>query len=392
MPDQIKSSVFITPILCLISSVSRFVMDSHLPSLPAISQALDISGPSAQRTLTFYLLGFSFSQLVYGPLSDCYGRKKILISGLLIFLLGNTVCVFTSSPSVLQLGRLVAGSGAGACGVLNRAIASDCFSGAEFARIWSYTTTTLVITLIIAPLIGGYIQAFLGWRANFMLGTFYVGIVFVVILVALPETNFHRAHSCEFRHTLKIYFSILSCRSFIIATLCYTLAFAGLIAYFQASPFLLITVLGLSPVQYGWSTLIIAASYLVGGLLVKNWVHKIGTQNMLQLGIVILIVGGLSMLICFYLLGINLITILVPTTIYVIGARIVIPNAIAEAMVKFRTLGGSTSALIGGIQMLGSALISLLVASFSYETVLPLSLLLTGLGVISLVIFKSVKF
>src|SRR6185312_15459727 len=118
-------------ILCLISSVSRFVMDSHLPSLPAISETLGISGNDVQHTLTFYLLGFSVSQLIYGPLSDTYGRKKILIGGLIVFLLGNTACALTSSPLVLQGGRLIAGAGAGACGVLNRAIASDRFSGPE---------------------------------------------------------------------------------------------------------------------------------------------------------------------------------------------------------------------------------------------------------------------
>jgi len=367
-------------------------MDSHLPSLPAISETLGISGNDVQHTLTFYLLGFSVSQLIYGPLSDTYGRKKILIGGLIVFLLGNTACALTSSPLVLQGGRLIAGAGAGACGVLNRAIASDRFSGPEFARVWSYTTTTLVITLIVAPLIGGYIQEFLGWRANFMIGTLYVGGVFLVVLSALPETHCYQRQPFKFHSILQKYQAILFARSFLIATLCYTLAFAGLIAYFQESPFLLMEVIGLTPVQYGWSTVIIAISYLIGGMLVSRLVHKTGTQLLLNVGIVILIIGGLSMLIGFYWQGMTAMTILLPAAIYVIGARIIIPNAIAEALVEFRQLSGCTSALIGSIQMLGSALISFLVASFNYETVLSLSLLLTGLGISAFIIFHMPKF
>jgi DHA1 family 2-module integral membrane pump EmrD-like MFS transporter len=283
-------------ILCLISSLGRFVLDSYLPSLPAIGDDFRISDESTQLTLTIYLLGFSISQLIYGPLSDRYGRRLIILSGLIIFLVGTFICSIASSMSILLISRLTAGIGAGACGVLNRAIASDCFKGAEFSKAWSYTTTALVLTLIIAPVLGGYVQDAFGWRANFMLATAFVATVFFIILKFLPETNNHAKLPFNVHGVLLSYYKILISRTFIMCTLCYTLAFSGLIVYFQVSPLLYINVFGLSPTQYGLSSIIIAISYLIGGLLVNQLGQYIRIRNLLFMGTFLLISGGLLML------------------------------------------------------------------------------------------------
>lgn len=378
-------------ILCLISSLGRFVLDSYLPSLPSISNYFSISDRSTQLTLTVYLLGFSISQLIYGPLSDRYGRRSIILCGMIIFLLGSFTCSFATSPAILLLSRLVAGIGAGACGVLNRAIASDCFKGAEFSKAWSYTTTTLVLTLIIAPVLGGYVQESYGWRANFILATFFVASVFFIILKFLPETHRYEKSAFQFLNIMKIYYRILISRQFIMCTLCYTLAFSGLIIYFQVSPLLYINVFGLSPTQYGWSSLIIAGSYLIGGLLVTKLIKYMNTHTLLFVGTLLLIGGGVLILLAHFFHYVNVYAVLFPSAIYVIGARIIIPNAIAGSMEEFRHLSGSSSALIGCIQMLGSSFISLLIANFDYKTPFPLAFFFTALGVISLVISFFIK-
>src|SRR3990167_10551355 len=176
-------------IICLIASVSRFVLDSYLPSLPAIGQYFLVPDSSIQLTLTMYLLGFSLSQLIYGPLSDQYGRRIVIISGITIFLIGTMICAVATNHTVLLIARLIAGIGAGACGVLNRAIASDCFKGSDLSKAWSYTTTTLVVTLIVAPILGGYVQEVFGWRSNFLLAALCVFIALFVVFKFLPETR-----------------------------------------------------------------------------------------------------------------------------------------------------------------------------------------------------------
>ncbi len=381
---MLRDNFKIIAILCLISSLGRFVLDSYLPSLPAISEQFSISDTKTQLTLTVYLLGFSISQLIYGPLSDRYGRRSVILFGMIIFLFGSLLCSIASIPSILLMARLITGIGAGACGVLNRAIASDCFHGAEFSKAWSYTTTTLVFTLIFAPVLGGYVQQEFGWRANFGLATLFIAVTLFIVLRFLPET-----HTPLTKHPLKIprivkeYYRILTSPMFIMCTLCYTLAFSGLIIYFQVSPLLYINVFGLSPTQYGWSSIIIANSYLIGGVLVNKLARHVSLHKLLFIGTGLLIIGGLLMLLAYYLNYANVITVLIPSAIYVIGARIIIPNAIAGSMDKSRYASGSSSALIGCIQMLGSSLISLLIANFDYETPFPLALFLTILGLIT---------
>ena len=389
------SYVRIIIILCLISSLARFVLDSYLPSLPAISQNFGISDESTQLTLTLYLLGFSLSQLVYGPLSDRYGRRLIILIGLCILIVGNMACAISNSHSILLLARLIAGVGAGSCGVLNRAIASDCFKGAEFSKAWSYTTTALVITLSVAPVLGGYIQELGGWRANFILATFFVGIVLLVVFKFLPETHPQKlrqvaGNSLGMRKVFQDYASIFTSTPFIMGALCYTLAFSGLIAYFQVSPLLFINTLGLTPSQYGWCSLVIAAHYLVGGLIVTKFAGRVGTDYLLRIGTLLLILGGLLMLLAYLYDYLTVAAVLIPASIYVVGARIVIPNAIANSMEKVRHLNGSSSALIGCIQMLGSSLISLLIANFSNTTSLPLSLVLIATGFITLCLVLTI--
>src|SRR3990167_1594118 len=387
MHDRLK----IILIICLIASLSRFVLDSYLPSLPAISQYFLIPDSRTQLTLTTYLFGFSLSQLIYGPLSDQYGRRRVILSGITIFLIGNMVCAIATNHIVLLIARLIAGIGAGACGVLNRAIASDCFKGQELSRAWSYTTTTLVITLIIAPILGGYIQEIFGWRSNFLLASFCIFIVLFIVLKFLPETRDyneqHSISSLKFQEILQNYYHILTTPTFILCTLCYTLAFSGLIAYFQISPLLLINIFGLTPSQYGWYSLIIAGSYLIGGLLVNHLAPRVNIRYLLFLGAILLVCGGMIMLIAYYFRYTNIFTIIIPSAVYVIGARIIIPNAIAGSMKNFRHLGGSSSALIGCIQMLGSASVSLIITNFDYTTpsLLAFTFIILGMSALTIV-------
>lgn len=377
-------------LLCLISSLVRFVLDSYLPSLPAIGEYFQLSTTATEFSLSIYLFGFSVSQIIYGPLSDRYGRKIILLLGLGIFIAGNLSCALATSFNGLLIGRLAAGIGAGACGVLNRAIASDCFKGSEFSKAWSYTTTSVVLTLCLAPVIGGYLQELNGWRTNFILTSGLIAVTILFILKYLPETNNQMTHPpatkipLSLGNILRNYGFILSKSSFITSTLCYTFAFAGLIIYFQLSPFLFMNQFKLSPSEYGWFALIIASNYFISGIIVNKCVLRFGIQKLLLFGSLLLILGGLSLLISHLFIRENLFSVIFCTSIYVLGARIVIPNAIAGSLEGLRHLNGSCSALIGFIQMLGSTLISLWAASFNEVSTGVLATFLAGMGVATL--------
>lgn len=378
---------FIILLLCLISSAGRFVIDSYLPSLPSIKYELSLNDALVQMTLTVYLLGFGLSQLFYGPLSDYFGRRKVLILGMGIFLMGNILCANADSGKSLLLARLVAGVGAGSCGVLNRVIASDCFEGAAFAKAWSYTTTVLVLTLIFAPLMGGYIQEWQGWSGNFTACSIFIAVVLAVTLVLLPETNPHVGkHKHGFKKTLLHYKTALLSFHFLVPTLAYMFAFAGLIAYFQISPLLLIGHYNWTPVEYGWSSLAIALSYLLGCNIVQRWVHRLGISAMLRYGLIVSLVGGILLMLSYFFLNESTWLVVACSSIYVLGARLVIPNASALAMACSVAPKGCTSALVGAIQMLGAVLLGGFIAQFSTNTAEPLAIFFICISSIGLLL------
>ena len=317
--------------------------------------------------------------------------------GLSLFIASNLLCAMANSSLILLLARFMAGVGAGAGGVLNRAIAGDCFKGAEFSKAWSYTTSTLVITLCIAPVLGGYVQQFMGWRANFYLSTFYIAVVLVVVLGWLPETRLPDKSPATgkpgltIRQIVKNYHGILKVPSFLTGTLCYTLSFSGLIAYFQISPLLFINTFGLSPAQYGWTSLMVACIYLAGGLTINLLVSRMGVYFLLLLGTLFLLSGGLLMFAAHWAHLTGLMAILVCSSIYILGARLVIPNAIAISMNRLCHLGGSSSALIGFIQMLGSSLISFGIASTNSVSDMTLAIIFTGSAMLILIIVLFMK-
>lgn len=380
--------IVIIILLCLISSVGRFVIDSYLPSLPNIKYELSLDDALVEMTLTIYLLGFGLSQLLYGPLSDYFGRRKVLILGMGIFLVGNILCANANSGKSLLFARLIAGIGAGSCGVLNRVIASDCFEGVAFAKAWSYTTTVLVLTLIFAPLMGGYIQEWQGWSGNFTACSIFVAFVLVIMMIFLPETNIHIGkHKVGIKKILIHYVTILSSWRFLSPTLAYTFAFAGLIVYFQISPLLFINYYNWTPVEYGWSSLSIALSYLLGGNLVQRFVHTLGISAMLCYGLIISLLGGICLMISHLLLSDMAWLMIACSSIYVLGARLVIPNASALAMGSTVAPKGCTSALLGAIQMLGAVLCSGFMSQFNTNTTRPLAIFFIGTSSLGLLFF-----
>ena len=376
-------------VLCLIATVARFALDSFLPSLPSIGAAFDISSEETQLIITVYLAGFGSSQLVYGPLSDRFGRKKVLIAGFIIFIVGSLLAAAAVSISCLLLGRLIAGIGCGAAGVINRAIARDQYTGATFAKVWSYTTTSLVITLIIAPVIGAYIQTYYGWRGNILAATAYVGVILLIVMGLLFETNKSLdKQALKLSYVWHNYLEIISHRQFLGVILCYTLAFAGIVVYFQVSPFLFMDNLNVSAIEYGWLSVIIASCYFLGGLLVKKFVDALGINKMLQIGILLLCVSGCLGILAGFI-EMHVWTILVPTIIYVLGARVIIPNAISCCLEHFGQQAGTASGLIGAIQILGTTLISAIASQFETTTQLPLACCFISMGILSGIIYRN---
>lgn len=179
-------------LLFLIIAVSQFGFSLFLPSLPEISIKLDAPITITELTVVYYMIGLLISQLIYGPLSDFYGRKKIMLSGMSIFIPGAALATFSWNINLLLIARLVQGLGIGAATTIGRAILRDRFQGDEYIKSASKLASFTAVTPVIAPIFGGFIQSWLGWRWNFALLFIFALIIFSFWYFLFNETNKQR--------------------------------------------------------------------------------------------------------------------------------------------------------------------------------------------------------
>ena len=386
LANPIKPSVAVIFYILLIfmSATSMMASDMYVPSLPAIMKYFGSTATYVKLTIPVYLVTFALSQLIYGPLSDRRGRRPIVLLGMSIFFVGSLVCAAAPSIVFLLLGRFIQGIGAGALISLTRAIVRDVFSGNRIVQASSYISLAFGIEPAVSPMIGGYLQDFAGWRMVFIFLLIYTVCSFIIVSLFLPETNKHKnIRATKIRYFLDNYKFLLLNKTFMSYVFIASVSFSGLIAYYTMSPFLLQTVLHLSPVAYGWITLAVASvilfSKLVNVILVRfllfQWVLRLGTICMLLGGVVTLLLG---------LLGIHTLTSIVfPIMLYMLGLGMIASNAASGALLPFSKIAGVAAAFYGCVQILGLFFVSFIAAHLTETSQVPLAILLTTLAVLS---------
>ncbi len=370
------------PTVLLLSTLGFVATDIYLPSFPSIQGTFSTTKSAVQLSLSLFLLSLSFSQLIYGPLSDQLGRKKIALSGLAFSLLGTLLCLFSWSISSLIVGRFLQGFGMGAGNALARAIQRDVYSGDGLAHFGSLTAIGSASLMAAAPTLGGYIQHFLGWRATFIFLLLYTLYGLLSVWFWLPETNKHPNPSALQR---KVFFGhylhLMKNPIFLGYSGCASLSFAGFSAYFASSPFLFETLLGLTPVEYGWLALLFAAGLGIGAYFNIFFLKLYGRHRMLVVGIVVLCFSGALML-SLGLLGImNVWSIILPIALYTFGAAMTLANSFAGAFHPFAQIAGFAGALYGCLQILGGVIGSTAVAMIREVNQIPLSIILLCIGI-----------
>lgn len=384
--------IFILTISLLFSSIGQGASDLYLPSLPAIATSLNATVSMVQATLFWYMVGYSFSRLIYGPLSDAFGRKKPLIVGLLVCLLGTIICVFANSVTILIIGRFLQGFGAGAGVVISGAIVRDKLEGAGLAKVFSYIGMANIILVAIAPVLGGYLQHHFGWRSGFIFLSVYILVALLVGGLFLHETNrYQTLEHLRPRVMWSNFVELIKNRNCMIYTTCIFVVFAGLLAWLTAGPILLQNQVGVTPVGFGWTVMAVGFCYAVGAFSNGKLVSRFGMDKMLKVGILLLIMGGMVMFGFGIFRILNFWVVVIPVIIFMIGSSWIIPNAYAGALIPFARFAGFAGAIIGFIQVAGGSLASGLIAILPDHNQIPLALTLLFCGLISLSAYSKLK-
>lgn len=386
-----KNIMLFFSLLFLLSCLGQITSDIYLPAFPAMRDAFHTTEKMMQISLSVFMFGFSFSHLIFGPISDSTGRRKPLLIGIAICIAGTIVCLFSYHIQYLIVGRALQGLGAGAGSVLCLSILRDVYAGNVLAKISSFLSIARVLLLASSPLIGGYLLHFFNWQACFIFILIYATFCWLGSFLILQETNqYQYLHSTVLSGILKNIWKIGTDKIFLSYAFFVMLAFGGILAWLATLPFLLQDVVGITPVQFGWVAAIAGLFFIVGGLINAILVEKMGLDKMLLVGLQVMLLAGLSMLTFGLWHIINTLVIIIPVIIYIIGSSFIFANAYAGAMSPFEKMAGTASAVFGFLQILGGAISSFIMSIFHTYNQIPLSIILLLSACLALFVQYSV--
>lgn len=392
MGNQAQPNIIIFLLLMFLGCSMHFAADIYAPSLPSVAKSLQSSINDAQYSMSIYMLGVALSVLFYGSMSEVYGRKKPMIIGITIMLLGTYICYNASDIESLILGRLIQGIGAGGPASLWRAIFRDCYSGDELAKYSSYAVLVVIFILPTAPVIGGFLDDYFSWRANFIFLGIYFALGVLGALTMLPETGRnHSKYNLNLTNILKQYIAVLKNRIFLGATLAIFFVYGAFFSIMVISPILLIERIGISASEFGL-LIGLGGGFMVAlaGIINGKIVNRFGAKNMLNFGVILALICSLFIILLYMVNGLEFYSIVIPILIMDFGIMFVFPNAFAVAMTPFDKNAGYAGALYSFLQILGGGILGTFLSNFPDDNQLILglvTLLCLSLSLLSLRLF-----
>ena len=387
--DIKKRKFYLILILGLLTAIGPLSIDMYLPAFPDIAKSLHTSVAQITLSLSSFFIGISVGQLFYGPLLERFGRKRPLYAGLCIYLLASVGCAFAASVNALIALRLLQALGGCVGMVASRAMVRDLFDVKENAKIFSTLMLVVAVSPIIAPTLGGYITAALGWHYVFVM-LIIIGVVILTgIYFLLPET---KKPDPEFSlkpvSIIKSYASVVIHPQFYTYALTAAVSAAAIYAYIGGSPHVFMEIYKVNEKQYGWIFALIAMG-LIGAsqlntVLLKNYT----SVQIIKVALTCQAIIGIAMaLISLFGWGDLFITIFF-IFIFLACQGFVFPNASALSLASFGHNAGSASALLGSIQMGIGAGSSALVSLLQNDTALPMTGVMACCAIAALSVFS----
>ncbi|WP_407940262.1 multidrug effflux MFS transporter [Microlunatus sagamiharensis] len=377
-------------VLGMLSMFGPISLDLYLPALPALATDLRSSTSAAQLSITACLLGLAVGQLVAGPLSDQFGRRKPLVVGLAVYLLASAACAFAPTIEALVALRLVQGL-AGAAGiVIARAVARDLYSGRRLVIIFSRLILVNGLAPILAPVIGGQLALVVSWR-----GIFLVLAAFGVVLLAagvfgVPESlPPERRRAGGVGDTLRSFGTLLKDRLFVAVVLAAGFAGASMFAYIAGATFVLQRLFGLSAQQFSFAFGANALGIMVFGQVGARLAHRWSPHRVMALGLLLNLLGSAGLAVTV-LVGLGLPFLLGSLFVMVSALGLVFPTSTALALADYPDRAGAASSLLGLGQYVMGAVVAPLVGLAGEDTAVPLGIVAVACSVVATATFFAV--
>ncbi len=385
-------SFALTLLLSLLTGLGPLSMDMYLPSLPAIGQALQASTAQVQLTISSYLFGFAAGQIVYGPVSDRFGRRPVILAALVLYGIGSVLCTVTQSIETLTAVRFLQAFGGAGAIVLARAVVRDLYSGVRAGRELSLMGSITAFAPIVAPAIGGALQTAFGWQASFILLVIFAVFAGAAAARLLPETLKERTSGPFSLSAMRaLYRSVLVHRGFLANLGILTASFVGLFAWVSGASVVMQGVYGLSPAAFGATYAVGALGYMVGTSIAARVVMRIGLDRTMGIGAAVQAAGGLAMA-AVVALGLASVAWLVGAmTLYLAGMGFVLPQTQASALTPFPDRAGTASSLMGFTQQSCAAIAAAAIGAFLGRSAWPVAGTLAAMGLLALAIWAATR-
>ncbi|MFG2528967.1 multidrug effflux MFS transporter [Streptomyces sp. NPDC048516] len=391
LPASRRTGLLVTLVLGGLTAVPPLSMDMYLPALPQVTAALHSPAATVQLTLTTCLAGMALGQMIVGPMSDKWGRRRPLLAGMVIYILATALCAFAPTAELLIGCRLLQGLAGSAGIVIARAVVRDLYDGVAMARFFSTLMLISGAAPVVAPLIGGQILQITDWRGVFVVLT-VVGVALTLLVwrrldETLPPA---RRHSGGLGQTLRTMRDLLADRAFSGYLLVGAFAFAALFAYISASPFVIQEIYGASPqtfsLLFGLNSVGLVC---VGQFNGKVLVGRVSLDKVLGTGLAVIALAAAGLLVMSS--GVfgrpGLVPVAAGLFVLMSAMGLVMPSTNTLALLRTPHAAGSASALLGTSTFLLGSVASPLVGIAGERTALPMALVQLSCAILALVSF-----
>lgn len=386
MPINRKKTLLII-ILGLLSAIGPFSIDMYLPAFPDIAADLGTDVATISLSLSSFFIGICLGQFLYGPLLDRFGRKKPLYFGLSVYLLASVGCAVISSANGLIALRFLQAIGGCAGMVAARAMVRDLFPVEENAKVFSKLMLVIGVSPIIAPTLGGFITAEIGWHYVFVFLTIMSAVILAAVHFYLPESRKpDPTFSLKPAPILNGYWEVLKNPQFYTYSFTGAVAAAGLYAYIAGSPYVFMELFKVSEKEYGWIFAAVALGLIISSQLNSLLLRKYKSQQIIRIALLLQSVTGIVLFAGSAGNWLGLSGTIICCCVFLSCQGFTFPNSSALSMAPFSKNAGSASALMGGIQMGMGAGTSVLVSLLSNHTALPMTGVMLGCSVLSFII------
>jgi MFS transporter, DHA1 family, multidrug resistance protein len=339
-------------LLIAMAGVSSLSLNILVPAIPSLVVKFAADPASAQLTVSLYIMGLAVAQLVFGPLSDRFGRRGVVLTGLALATVASTAAIFAGGIASLVAWRVLQSLGASSGQTIGRAIIRDLYERDRAASMIGLVTSVVVLMPMAAPLIGGILDTLFGWEAIFVFSAALSALVFAWAVIALPETRKIAALATERKRFGADLRALAASPRFFGYALCAGLGSAPFFSFLGGAPHVVVSMLGHTSAEYGLWFFIPSSGFMAGNFVVSRLATRLGIDVMIWWGIAFTIAGAfLNVIVYAALPGWEMATIFLPQIIIGFGNGLLLPTSVAGAVSIRPQVAGTASGMTGFIQM-----------------------------------------